>query len=88
VQEGGLKQRGSVSNISYLSLQGANEQVLENLARLVAVADVLECLCRVLATYIEEDFLTTAVKQQSVIHPDIYSADFFWRRLLARHVNA
>ena len=49
------------SRDAYLSLQGADEQAVEDLARLVAVADILECLCCVLAAYIEQDFLSTAV---------------------------
>lgn len=45
---------------AYLALQVADEQTLEDLARLVRVADILESLGRVLATNVEEDLLTTA----------------------------
>lgn len=43
----------------YLALQLSNVQTLENLASLVGVADVLECLCRVLASDIEQNLFTT-----------------------------
>jgi hypothetical protein len=38
---------------SYTALDSSNKQTLENLAGLVAVADVLECLGRVLAADVE-----------------------------------
>jgi hypothetical protein len=44
----------------YLSLQLANDQALEDLARFVAVTDVFERLGCVLTAYIEEDFFTTS----------------------------
>ena len=53
----------------YLALQGADEHVIENLAGLVAVADILERLGSVLAADIEEDFLTAAVASESAISP-------------------
>jgi hypothetical protein len=51
------------SREAYLALQGANKQTIEDLARLVRVADILERLGRVLATNVKEDFLTTAASQ-------------------------
>lgn len=51
----------------YLSLQFSDEQTLEDLARLVAVADVLEGFGRILAAYVEEDFLAAAVISGSVL---------------------
>lgn len=53
---------------TYLSLQLADEQAFQDLARLVAVADVLEGLRRVLATDVQQNFLTTAVITSSA-HP-------------------
>ena len=47
--------------VTYAALEGSNKQALEDLAGLVAVADVFECLGRVLAADVEEDFLTTGV---------------------------
>lgn len=47
--------------VAYLALQVADEQTLKDLARLVAVADILEGFCSVLAADVEEHFLTTAV---------------------------
>ena len=44
----------------YLSLDLTNKQAIEDLARLVAMANVLEGLCCVLATYVKEYFLTAA----------------------------
>jgi hypothetical protein len=55
---------------AYLSLQVADEQTLEDLTRLVAVADIFKGLCRVLAAYVEEDFLTTAVFTLSALFLD------------------
>jgi hypothetical protein len=43
----------------YLSLEVANQQSVEDLARLVAVAHVFECLCCILTSYVHEDFLAT-----------------------------
>lgn len=54
------RQKG-VSGLTYLSLQGADEQALQNLARLVAVADVLKGLGRVLAADVQQDLFTTAI---------------------------
>lgn len=36
-------------------------ETLQDLASLVTVSDILKGLCCVLATYIEEDFLTTTM---------------------------
>jgi len=46
---------------TYTALEGSDKKALEDLAGLVAVADVLECFGRVLAADVEEDFLTTGV---------------------------
>ena len=46
--------------VAGLSLQCAYEQLLQGLARLVAVADVLKRLGRVLAADIEKDLLAAA----------------------------
>jgi hypothetical protein len=46
---------------TYAALDGSDKKALEDLAGLVAVADVLECLGRVLAADVEHDFLTTGV---------------------------
>lgn len=45
---------------TYLSLQAADEQLVQCLARLVAVADILERLGRVLASDIQQNLLATA----------------------------
>jgi hypothetical protein len=58
---------------TYQSLQVADEQTLEDLARLVAVADVLEGLGGVLATDVEEDLLTTTIESRG------WLVFFFWR---------
>lgn len=47
--------------ISYLALQLADEEAVENLACLIRVANILKGFCRVLTAHVEEDFLTTAV---------------------------
>lgn len=46
---------------TYAALESADEQTLEDLASLVTVAYILECLGGVLAADIEKDFLTTGV---------------------------
>jgi hypothetical protein len=46
---------------SYQSLQVADEETLEDLAGLVTVSDVLKGLGGVLATDVEENFLTATV---------------------------
>jgi hypothetical protein len=46
---------------TYAALEGSDEQALEDLAGLVAVADVFECLGRVLTADVEHDFLTTGM---------------------------
>jgi hypothetical protein len=48
--------------LAYHALHGADEQTVENLTRLVGVADILEGLGTVLATDVQKDFLTTAVE--------------------------
>jgi hypothetical protein len=45
----------------YLALQRANKQPIQNLARLVRVANVLKRLGAVLATNIEHNLLTTTI---------------------------
>lgn len=52
---------GSGGGKTYAALESADEQTLEDLAGLVTVADILECLGGVLATDVEEDLLTTGV---------------------------
>ena len=52
--------RGSGGN-TYTALKSADEEALEDLAGLVAVADVLEGLGGVLAADVEEDFFTAGV---------------------------
>lgn len=47
---------------TYLALQVANKELVQGLASLVAVADILESLGGVLAADVENDFLTTAVE--------------------------
>lgn len=46
---------------TYHTLHATNEQTVENLTRLVGVADILEGLGAILASDVQEDFLTTAV---------------------------
>jgi hypothetical protein len=46
---------------TYQALHSADQQTLEDLTGLITVADVLEGLCAVLASYVEEDLLTTRV---------------------------
>lgn len=48
---------------TYLSLQVADEELVQRLASLVAVADVLKCFGRVLAGDIQQDLLTTSAAQ-------------------------
>ncbi len=48
---------------AYVALQLADLELLEGLAGLVAVADILEGLGGVLAGNVEEDLLTTAIEQ-------------------------
>lgn len=43
------------------TLHATNEQTVENLTRLVGVADILEGLGAILASDVQEDFLTTGV---------------------------
>jgi uncharacterized membrane protein len=44
---------------TYHALHCANEETIENLARLVTVTDILEGFGAVLAADVEEDFLAT-----------------------------
>ena len=46
---------------TYATLDGSDKKALKDLAGLVAVADVLKCLGRVLAADVEHDLLTTGV---------------------------
>jgi hypothetical protein len=46
---------------TYHTLHVADEQTVENLARLVGVADILEGLGSILAADVQENFLTTAI---------------------------
>lgn len=52
---------------SYLALQRANEHIVEDLAGLVAVANVLKGLGCVLAANIEENFLTAPVPESAML---------------------
>jgi hypothetical protein len=52
---------GEGGRAKYLSLQCSYEQTLKNLARLVAVADVLKGFCCVLAANVEHNFFTATV---------------------------
>ena len=54
---GGGKSGVPALRAGYLSLQRPHQQPVEDLARLVAVADILESLGGVLAADVEEDFL-------------------------------
>jgi hypothetical protein len=54
---------------TYLALQRADQQTLEDLARLIAVSHVLESLCGVLAAYIEKDLLASAVHLSAHVRP-------------------
>lgn len=49
---------------THFALELSDQQTLEDLARLVAVSDVLERLGCVLSAHIEEDFLTTAIQNR------------------------
>jgi hypothetical protein len=46
---------------TYAALDGSDKETLEDLAGLVAVADVFECFGRVLAADVEHDFFTAGV---------------------------
>ena len=46
---------------TYKTLQGADKQTLEDLAGLVTVSNVLECLSGVLSADIKENLLSTSV---------------------------
>lgn len=52
---------------SYLSLEGTNQQSIENLTGLVTVADILESLGCVLTADVEENFLTTTRFQAAIL---------------------
>ncbi len=49
---------------TYGALQNANLELLERLAGLVAVADILKGLGGVLAANVEKDLLTTTVERE------------------------
>lgn len=51
-------------DMTYQSLQGTDEQLLKGLAGLVAVADILEGLCRILAGDVKHDLLATTTCAQ------------------------
>jgi hypothetical protein len=53
---------------TYQALHSADQQTLEDLTGLITVADVLEGLCAVLASYVEEDLLTTTGGFESVLN--------------------
>jgi hypothetical protein len=53
--------REDVWEKTYAALDGSDKKALEDLAGLVAVADVLECLGRVLAADVEHHFLAAGV---------------------------
>lgn len=50
--------------MAYLALELADQELLESFAGLVAVANILESLGCVLATDIQHDLLTTAVRKK------------------------
>lgn len=50
------------ARVAGLPLQCADEQLLQSLARLVAVADILECLGGVLAADVQQDLLAAAIR--------------------------
>lgn len=52
---------GVVAVITYTALQVANVELVEGLAGLVTVADILKGLGGVLATNVEDDLLTTTI---------------------------
>jgi len=58
---GGSLCRSLGRRVARQSLQGTNEELLKGLAGLVAVADILESLCRILAGDVEHDLLATRV---------------------------
>lgn len=49
---------------TYHALHGADEHGVQNLTRFITVADIFEGLGAVLTADIEEDFLTTTVKEK------------------------
>lgn len=51
---------------TYHALHIADEQTVENVARLVGVADILEGLGAILASDIEQDLLTTTTEKLEV----------------------
>lgn len=48
--------------VTYLALQGADEELVESLAGLVGVANILESLSGVLTSNIKDDLLTTTIR--------------------------
>ena len=51
----------------YLAFEVAEEEAAEDLARFVAVADVLEGFGSVLAAYIEEDFFAASIVKHAYV---------------------
>lgn len=49
--------------VAYSALQVADEELIESLASFVAVTNILKSLGGVLATDVEDDFLTTAISK-------------------------
>jgi hypothetical protein len=73
---------------AYLSLQIANKQPTEDLARLVAVADVFEGFGCVLAAYVEEDFFAASVCEEKCVSRSdllIYACDILPCHILSMH---
>ena len=63
----GLCDWGSlIAREAYLALQVTDIELLEGLAGLVAVADILESLGGVLASNVEQDLLATTVEKGGV----------------------
>jgi hypothetical protein len=51
------------SEATYHTLHGADEHAVQNLARLVAVADIFKGFGAVLAADVEKDFLATTIER-------------------------
>jgi hypothetical protein len=66
-----VRERGKGGRATNLALQRADLEPREDLARLVAVADVLEGLGRVLAGEVEEDLLAAAGSFHQLSFPRI-----------------
>lgn len=57
----GWHSEGWERGFTYQALHGADKETVEDLARLVAVADIFEGFGAVLAADVKEDFLATTV---------------------------